>query len=930
MSYASAIYGPLKEVVERYDPKRYAGREPPHRCTVASATAIAQQLPGAPWVFAGELPAGSPLPWPTTEQIAPVTTPMGKKNIPMQVTADGIHMSITCPYTGSEFLFSQLSAAVLGAGSPPDQDDAYMLRVLVGAGAPSPTTSELVAAAQRSLASAQQQYGALVSVSGGVPSSKLTINVDESALVGQIAAQMNTYNTQMTQAAASFVAATKLAQEAVQTIASQNPSAAQYVQRVAANLQMAQGYAQQVAALGAQGATNPNGPANWNNCGPQGSGSLVCGPNAIYLQAANACADVAAQAVGYAQQALATPMPVARSTTTVRHAEPAPHVVTGAGARTKQTSIVRVGAGRSVGAGDSAGRRVGAGAAPPPSFSSLPPDIQAQFAPIAQNLAQEGGGTADPDELYFAQSNFADVLNTLQQGAQIDTGPAVSAAVTFCSLAHTAAGAAQAVDGLLQEGITPGSVQGVVQGFTGTSLGLAGTVVGGAIAIGGTLATAGVGAAIAVGIGVLASIAGSMFSTPPPVAQIGTCGLNYMPTLQIPGAFAWSRDAGVVSSGPSTMSYSAWRRFPNPNAISDAWWYIPGSFFMVASGTQWNGNEWDACIGNGETKRPIDQACYENGQNVFTQLECDANAAVPIAQLPDGGGSSYSAEQVAFARFQVAFFAAWKSNREYDFNGLARQADWQVLMQSVRFWNAAYEPGNGYELALATFAPTSDTQPSGACNTTPYAAMLLGDLQQNGPAALIGYSPTTGRGVLTSAGKLHINTGPKRGAALSIGGVLGGLLGKSVPAKKTSTLAVVGTTVAVVAVAAGGYSLYAYLSGQAQSEAWKRLGRGIWDQGAKSGEHLVAAKPFGSARLLGGAEAAEPKKKSMKVQSLLFPKSEFTSAQARAWARSHNYKAAKVEGQGEYHRIRQFSPTRSTVLRTINFGDSGIRAVVAR
>ena len=53
MSYASAIYGKAAQAVERYDPKRYAGREPPHRCTVASATAIAQQLPGAPWKYAG-------------------------------------------------------------------------------------------------------------------------------------------------------------------------------------------------------------------------------------------------------------------------------------------------------------------------------------------------------------------------------------------------------------------------------------------------------------------------------------------------------------------------------------------------------------------------------------------------------------------------------------------------------------------------------------------------------------------------------------------------------------------------------------------------------------------------------------------------------------------------------------------------------------
>jgi hypothetical protein len=117
--YAAAIFGAghavsegtkargAAEVVERYDPKRYAGREPPHRCTVASATAIAQQLPGAPWKFQGELPVGSALPWPTTERVYPVVTPMGKKNIPVQVTADGQHISTTCPYTGAVWTFGK-------------------------------------------------------------------------------------------------------------------------------------------------------------------------------------------------------------------------------------------------------------------------------------------------------------------------------------------------------------------------------------------------------------------------------------------------------------------------------------------------------------------------------------------------------------------------------------------------------------------------------------------------------------------------------------------------------------------------------------------------------------------------------------------------------------------------------------------------------
>ena len=100
MSYASAIYGKAAQVVERYDPKRYAGREPPHRCTVASATAIAQQLPGAPWKYAGTVASTAGM----GETIAPVVTPMGSKSIPVWHAADGSIVT-QCPYSGQAFRF---------------------------------------------------------------------------------------------------------------------------------------------------------------------------------------------------------------------------------------------------------------------------------------------------------------------------------------------------------------------------------------------------------------------------------------------------------------------------------------------------------------------------------------------------------------------------------------------------------------------------------------------------------------------------------------------------------------------------------------------------------------------------------------------------------------------------------------------------------
>lgn len=89
--------------VERYDPARYAGRQPPHKCTVASSTKIAQQIPGAPWLYERSLPPGSSPPWPSVEQMHNVTTPTAKKRIPVQM-GNG-RLALTCPYTGSVFLF---------------------------------------------------------------------------------------------------------------------------------------------------------------------------------------------------------------------------------------------------------------------------------------------------------------------------------------------------------------------------------------------------------------------------------------------------------------------------------------------------------------------------------------------------------------------------------------------------------------------------------------------------------------------------------------------------------------------------------------------------------------------------------------------------------------------------------------------------------
>jgi len=70
----------------------------------------------------------------------------------------------------------------------------------------------------------------------------------------------------------------------------------------------------------------------------------------------------------------------------------------------------------------------------------------------------------------------------------------------------------------------------------------------------------------------------------------------------------------------------------------------------------------------------------------------------------------------------------------------------------------------------------------------------------------------------------------------------------------------------------------------------------------------------------------------MNVQTLIFPKGKFERAAAVEWAKKHGYKVDKVDETGSSWRIRQKLPGRMgpKTFRTIAFGDSGIKAVVAK
>lgn len=65
------------------------------------------------------------------------------------------------------------------------------------------------------------------------------------------------------------------------------------------------------------------------------------------------------------------------------------------------------------------------------------------------------------------------------------------------------------------------------------------------------------------------------------------------------------------------------------------------------------------------------------------------------------------------------------------------------------------------------------------------------------------------------------------------------------------------------------------------------------------------------------------------VQSVLFPKSRFSVAQASEWLRAHKFRAGKVHTTAQFHRFRQLPPDPSRQYLLVKLA-SGIRLVVFR
>jgi hypothetical protein len=112
------VRGPLSEAKARAQQELLAGlrhemnesgaAESGHRCTVESATKIAQQIPGSPYEYRGTYPPGAPA---RVERVSSqsVSTPEGQKTI--EVKHCGKHIILQCPVSGDQFLFERACIA---------------------------------------------------------------------------------------------------------------------------------------------------------------------------------------------------------------------------------------------------------------------------------------------------------------------------------------------------------------------------------------------------------------------------------------------------------------------------------------------------------------------------------------------------------------------------------------------------------------------------------------------------------------------------------------------------------------------------------------------------------------------------------------------------------------------------------------------------
>jgi len=370
-----------------------------------------------------------------------------------------------------------------------------------------------------------------------------------------------------------------------------------------------------------------------------------------------------------------------------------------------------------------------------------------EWADILKQLKAEGVDPATPAGKLIvdtAQQTFVTQFTSLTSNSLgVDIGTAKVAAKQFVLAGQTIAGAVTNINGIIEASKSGVPPQQVALMFTGTLIGLAAA---------GGLIVPGVGAAIMLGVGFL------LKALPWGDKPAGTliCGTdeNGMHVVDPKFVIGCVAVTGCDGQHPTPCQIqpgsSLWRHFPVPSSdpnSPDAGWFepfgAPSVFWPPAAPIYWS-----AWTNKSVFARPIDVAFPE-----YRQLECElANSyALPGISLKDIG----FLRGAAVIAFLSAFFAAWRMNKEYALNGLKPREDWEVLLHTLRVWNRAHEPGDGFDFEQSTSTPIGATSRDDCTYVqSTYASMLVNK-------AVGGASGTAYQDDVVG-GKLHLNTGNQK------------------------------------------------------------------------------------------------------------------------------------------------------------------------
>lgn len=520
------------------------------------------------------------------------------------------------------------------------------------------------------------------------------------------------------------------------------------------------------------------------------------------------------------------------------------------------------------------------------------PEFNAAWGKVASQVNAEGGSALD---LQSAQDTLVTTYSNLTTGQlAVDSSAALQYATDFTMTAKTVMGAVDTFSGLVaaaKGASSPAQIAAAANMFTGTLV----AIIGAAGAV-----SAGVGSLIVAGVSCLLEIAelAGLFGSDAPGYSVCGNTLSSPPSILVGCVYS-------ITAKRNSNGAAAWRSFPQPGWASGGW-YQPatqtsGGFFSnyVCGPVTWYGDNWSSTYISSPS-RMIDVALPD-----YHSLE---------AEVPADSDSS------PLADFKRAFFTAWKSNKEYAFNGLQVQPDWQVLVHTVRVWNKAHDSSSYYDLGFGD-------------GTLPYESSLMGIVQNN-----VSNNDQTNNIV---NGLLRINTGPVRTFQRTITLKLH-LSSSSSPVDVSAPALSSSSTTAKVAKGTAwtiaGISVASLVYGWAIGKGAGFVFDKVWEHGKKIFDKPVhVGESFGELReALNPAALLEDatsnpllvgESRGTAVQTLLFSRKMFTVTTAKRWASQHGYTSRKVHVTANKIRLRQHPPGQFRRERTEQF-EPGVQGVI--